>query len=233
MEIHTMNAVRRVVSKVREVGPMYTLQLFVEHHVPRWLFDIRVVYLCERCVADGGFGSSDPDIRQAAPTEVDELIAGHPVITTMREKLGPGAQLWLLPGGDGVDAFMWLDTDVLKPSHWIRFELAPDDIAGVFLWVSPDRRGQGLGPRMNRHVANEVAEAGFRRIVSTVDVLNRNSLRADEKVGYRRIGRLFAMRVLGIGLVVGRRMVRFGVWSGARPLSLTVGAVERSVQRAA
>jgi RimJ/RimL family protein N-acetyltransferase len=223
----------RFTSKVREVGLPYTLQLLVERFVPRILLDARVVYLCELDLSDALTANRpDPEIHLAEAEEFDHLVAHHEVVSTLQEKLGPGVLLWLLGRSSEIEAFMWLNSKAIQPSHWIRFELAPNEIAGIFLWVSPDRRGAGLGPRMNRHVSHESARSGFTRIVSTVDALNRNSLRADEKVGYRRIGKVFIIRILGFGGVFCRGVVRLGWWTTRRPLALPVAEIERSLRGA-
>jgi GNAT superfamily N-acetyltransferase len=228
-----MRVWRRLVSKIRESGPLYTLQLLAERVVPKSLLDIRVVILCELDLGDAlNATQSDPDIHLAKPDEFDRLVRHHGVLSGMRTKLGPATQLWVLEEGDEIGAFMWLNPHVLQPSDWLRIELSEDSIAGVFLWVSPERRGTGLGPLMNRHVSHECARAGHVRIVSTVDSLNRNSLRADEKVGYRRIGKILVLRIFGFGGIFCNGMSRLGWWTSKHPLVVPVEEVERSLCRA-
>lgn len=225
-----MNLWQRFISKVREVGPAYTLQLAAERVVPSWLLDIRVVHLCELDLSDGlRTNRPDPEIRLAEQEELDRLTRHHEVLGSMQDKLGPGVGLWILELHDEITAFMWLDSQVIRPSSWVRLELAPDEIAGIFLWVSPERRGAGLGPRMNRHISHECAGAGYARIVSTVDAWNRNSLRADEKVGYRRIGKIRILRILGFGGIFCRGLVRLGWWTKRRPLVVEIDTIERSL----
>lgn len=225
-----MKAWRRFVSKVREVGPLYALELTAERLVPRILFDFRAVYLCQLALpGDLTTAPGDPQVHLAEPDEFERLMRHHDVLRGIREKLGPGVKLWVLGEGDKVDAFMWLNSQVIQPSDWVRLELSEQEISGIYVWVSPERRGTGFGPRVNRHVSHECARAGYVRIVSTVDLLNRNSLRADEKVGYERIGRVFVWRVLGFGGIFCRGMARFGWWTGKHPLSLPVAEIERSL----
>jgi GNAT superfamily N-acetyltransferase len=227
-----MKAWHRLTSKAREAGLPYTLQLLAERLVPKLLLDIRVVYLSELDL--GGALSTthkDQEIHLAESDEFEHLVQHHDVLGGMRQKLGSGVQLWVLDADDEVDAFMWLNPDVIQPSHWVRLELAQDEIAGVFLWVAPERRGTGLGPRMNRHISHECARAGYSRIVSTVDAWNRNSLRADEKVGYKRIGKILVLRVLGFGGLFFRRRSRLGWWTKDRPLTLPVREIEDALRR--
>ncbi len=228
-----MKAWRRFVSKVREVGLLYALELTAERLVPRILFDLRAVYLCQLALgSDLTTAPREPHIHLAEPDELERLMRHHDALRGMREKLGPGVKLWVL-GEDGhIDAFMWLDSHVIQPSNWVRLELSEHEIAGVYVWVSPERRGTGLGPRVNKHVSHECARAGYARIVSTVDLLNHNSLRADEKVGYERIGKVFVWRILGFGGVFCAGMARLGWWTGKHPLALPVEEIERSLRRA-
>ncbi len=227
-----MNAWRRFVSKVREAGLLYALELTAKRVVPRILFDLRAVYLCQLALGgDLTTAPLDPHIHLAEPEEFERLMRNHDVLRGMREKLGPGVKLWVLAEGDQIDAFMWLDSQVIQPSDWVRLDLSEHEIAGIYVWVSPERRGMGFGPRVNRHVSHECARAGYVRLVSTVDLLNRNSLRADEKVGYERIGKVFVWRILGFGGIFCRGKARFGWWTGKHPLSLPVAEVERSLRR--
>lgn len=227
-----MNAWNRFISKVREVGPAYTLQLAAERFVPKWLLDVRVVYLCALDLSDAHrTNRPDPEIRLTDQPEFNRLTRHHEALGNMQDKLGPGVRLWVLERSGEIEAFMWLDSQVIQPSHWVRLALAPDEIAGIFLWVSPERRGEGLGPRMNRHISHECAGAGYTRIVSTVDTWNRNSLRADEKVGYRRIGKIRILRIFGFGGLFCRGLVRLGWWTRRRPLALEVDGIEHSLRR--
>lgn len=226
-----MKAWRRFVSKVREVGPLYAVELTAERLVPRILLDIRAIYLCQLALGgDLTTASRDPHIHLAEPEEFARLMRQDDVLRGMREKLGPGVKLWVWGEGDQIDAFMWLDSQVIQPSHWVRLELSEHEIAGIYVWVSPERRGSGFGPRVNRHVSGECARAGYVRVVSTVDLLNRNSLRADEKVGYERIGKVLVWRILGFGGIFCKGMARAGWWTRKHPLALPVADIERSLR---
>jgi GNAT superfamily N-acetyltransferase len=222
-----MRVFRRLSSKVRETGFLYTAQLLVERLVPRALLDIRSVYLCRLDLTP----FSDPDHHDPAidfaGSELGELLEDHPVLADMNGKASPGTRLWVLREGGEVAAFMWMDAATIQLSDWIHFTLSDSEIAGIFLWVSPARRGAGLGPRVNRHVSHECTKEGLTGVLSTVDTLNRNSLRADEKVGYVRIGRVRALRILGFALVRYGGMTRLGRWSARRPLTLAVSDLER------
>ena len=227
-----MKAWRRFVSKVREVGLLYALELTTQRLVPRILFDLRAVYLCQLALGSSlGAPPRERHIHLAEPEELERLMGHHDVLHGMGEKLGPGVKLWVWGEGDQIDAFMWLDSQVIRPSDWVRLELSEHEIAGVYVWVSPERRGAGLGPRVNRQVSHECAQAGYVRIISTVDLLNRNSLRADEKVGYERIGKVFAWRILGFGGIFCRGKARLGWWTSKHPLALPVDTIERSLRQ--
>lgn len=228
-----MNALRRFWAKIEEVGLWYALYLMVERAIPGFVLEVRSVYLSQLHLApflDPTY--HDPDIRLAGAAEFERLMHNHPVLAGMREKLGPGVRLWVLFDGADLSAFMWLDTSVIGLTEWVRFQLADDEIAGVFLWVSPERRGTGLGPRINRHISHQYAREGRTRVVSTVDSLNRNSLRADEKVGYERIGKLRAIRILGLCFTSWRGERRLGLWSRRHPITFRVEDVERALRRA-
>ncbi len=226
-----MIVLRKLVSKGRESGLLYTVQLLTDRLVPKILLDVRAVFLCELDLADASESfHPDSDIDRVEADELERLIESHEVLGRMRSEFSPGARVWVLREGDEIEAFMLLAPEVILQSNWFRIDLSKDDIAGVFLWVSPEHRGKGLGPRMNRHVSQECARLGYSRIVSTVDALNRNSLRADEKVGYQRIGKIRILRIFGFGGVFLRRMRRLGWWTSKHLLVLSVEDLERTLR---
>jgi len=221
---------RKIRRKTRESGPLYTTQLVIQHLIPKNLFNVQMFFLCELDLRKfARVRGNDPEIRSATEKDVDLLANLGPSPSFWCASFERGARVWVLEREGQVIAFMRLiasdySEDWLFP---ILFKGPPKDIWGTFLKVVPECRGQGIGPRMNRHVASECARLGYSRIMSCVDTLNRNALRADQKVGYRRIIHFIVIRFLGFTLVHSKGSLRLGRWSSRRRLELQVDLFDK------
>ena len=218
---HLRSVGQRVHRKVGESGWAYTTQLALQRVVPGWLFDVSAVWLCERPLDENVPAVVDDDFRLAAAAEVGELVAQG----ALREKLAPGVSdssviVWVLQRGSDVVGSFLMKEGSYRPFHFLHLELADDEVVGDEVFVVPEGRGQGLGPHMNRLVAHHYRQQGKRRVVSVVDVLNRNALRMDQKVGYRRLGLVVLVRLGGLTLVVDRGHPRLGRFTAKRPYVL-------------
>jgi hypothetical protein len=93
----------------------------------------------------------------------------------------------------------------------VGIPLAVTDIWAVDGVVVPDQRGQRLHSRLFLAALRELVEdAGVRRVLSSVDVVNASSLRSAERRGARMLDRIFMLRVGPWALVRSRRERRFG-----------------------
>jgi GNAT superfamily N-acetyltransferase len=207
---------RKVPQKYREVGLLYTAALIFRNLVP---FYVQTFYLCKLDLRDSRHTrEGDPEIRAGIiPEDNDSLIALGAPPKFLPVSFESGTQFWILERGGQMVAYMWLEPIDLDWWGWLRVKISPNDICGAIVWVAPEHRGQGFGPRLNRHAASECARAGYSRIISTVDSLNRNSLRADRKVGYNRICHFVFLRFMGFTLVHSGSTLRLGRWSSSRP----------------
>ena len=218
-----LELLRKVPRKLREVGPLYTAASIFRRLLP---CDVASFYICELDLNDPRhIRDSDPEIRPGLiPEDLDSFNALGAAASDLPARIEPSTRLWVLEPEDRPIAYMWLepidfDVDVFG---WMRIKILAKDIRGVMLWVAPEYRGQGIGPRLDKHAATECARAGYSRIVSIVDTLNRNSLRADRKVGYKPICHVLGLRFAGFALVYFQRTLRLGRWSSSRPLDLPV-----------
>lgn len=213
----------KVPGKIREVGLLYTAATIFRRLSP---FDTLSFFLCELDLHDSRHNlDNDPEIRPGVfPDDTDSFLALGAPASRLPAKPEPDTQFWVLEQEGKPIAYMWLepgdfDLDVFG---WLRIKTLPNDIRGIKLWVAPGHRRRGIGPRMNRHCAAACAHAGYSRIVSIVDGLNRNSLRADRKVGYKIICHVRGLRFAGVAVIQFGRCLRFGRRSSSRPLEMSV-----------
>ncbi len=169
--------------------------------------------------------SGDPEIRHGRfPDDIDTL-----------EKMGvPPSFLPVAPTsetlflilefGGAPAAFMWLERKGFRVGlhRYLRLRPPADAMCGVAVWVAPSHRGQGLGPRLNRQARLECLDRDSSRLVSTVDSVYRSSLRADEKVGYRRLRHVVAIRVFGYAMIYDLGRLKVGRWSEDDPFGLEI-----------
>jgi len=222
---------RKVQRKSRESGPLYTAQLALQHVIPSHLFDVRTFFLCELDLCNfAHVRERDPEIRAATHEDIDLLATVGPSPAELHAGFERGVRVWLLEREGQLIAFMWLSPNDCERQDWGLFKASPKDIWGIDMRVVPEYRGQGIGPRMNRHAASECARLGYSRIVSCVSSLNRNSLRADQKVGYKRICHFFVFRFLGCTLVYSRGFLRLGRWNSRRRLELQVELFDKELR---
>ncbi len=212
----------RVHRKLGESGWAYTAQLSLQRVIPGWLLDVSALWLCQRPLGEDVPEIVDVEFLLRSPAEVGDLVARG----VLREKLAPGASdpsviVWTLHRGlDFVGSFLMKEVSY-SPLHFLRLDLDEDEVVGDEMYVVPGCRGQGFGPHMNRLVAHHYRRAGKRRVISVVDVLNRNALRMDENVGYQRLTMIVIVRFFGLTLVVARGQTRLGRFTAKRPFVLS------------
>jgi len=133
--------------------------------------------------------------------------------------LRDGARCFLAKRDGQLIASTWLTTGTTyyEPHFKRQFDLAPEESYAWGAFCLPDRRGQGVMSRLMEHAMNEVA-SGYRKraFVMIVSPSNRLSLRASEKIGFRRIGYTGFVEVPGL---------RFHYLLGARAFPDTVRRV--------
>jgi GNAT superfamily N-acetyltransferase len=222
---------RKVLQRSRESGPLFAAQVSLQSVIPRHLFDVPMFFLCELDLRNfAHVRERDPEIRAATPEDIDlHATVGGPSPEELHAGFERGVRVWLLEREGQPIAVMGVSPNDYERQDWGLIKASPKDIWAFGLRVLPEYRGQGIGPRMNRHVASECARLGYSRIVSSVQSLNRNSLRADQKVGYKRICHFFVFRLLGCTLVYSRGFLRLGRWNSRRRLELQIELFDKGL----
>ena len=140
----------------------------------------------------------------------------------LRARFEGGARVAIVELGGQIAGWNWFEENSHDELDWLRFKLSPGDIWGFDALVVFSQRGKGLFARIRRFAATELSKAGYRRILSWHDVLNRSSLRARMKTGSRPLGRIYWLRFLTVTLVYDSRSIRIGRWTPTRRLELPV-----------
>lgn len=186
------------------------------------LFNIRSFFVCER-----EFKTEDVDttgiVRESSLASVWELHRQGAPLPYLPDRLGLADILIIHHGVDGPDGLFWLSPTAFTAYNGLHIDLAQGDIHGRFLWVAPRARGRGLGPLLNRAADRFCLDAGYQRVVSTVNTFNTSALRADRKIGYRPIARALMMRVSKFCYLDVGGIRKAGLFDSEAPLRLTVG----------
>ena len=222
-----MKSWRRAWRKIREVGPLYTAHLAANRFIPEALFQVRALMITERdprhrpSVLD-----HDPGFRWITLEDFNSIAALRRLPRPLWAELEAGNRALILERDDDVISYFLYPSDSHHQASWVRFEFLPTDIWTIYTWVAPEYRGQGIHAHVRNFAASELEQAGYTRELSTIDALNRNSLRAHTKLGGWFIGRIFFLRILGLTLVRVGRSVRIGWWGPNRPFVVDIKRFE-------
>jgi GNAT superfamily N-acetyltransferase len=218
---------------LKELGPAYTFQQVLGHFVPHSLFHA------------GGFVVVAWDLRQSPPRREPgagirparrkdcEALAQQlgPSSTELLRRFERGAHVWIVERDGRPVACNWVrSAKSWYKFDWLALEKEPTDMFALEIKVAHGYRRHGFAGLLRRHVASRCLRAGCTRMVGTIDTGNRNALLAADKVGYRRIGRVFVLRIVGLGLVRYAGTVHVGRWSAPRPLSIPLEIFDRPKQ---
>lgn len=146
---------------------------------------------------------SDWEIRRATAVElpdlVDDLYGGNPKTLEFYETFfHNGIEPWIARSDGKIAGVVWLYSgSYLLPwggyDAWLlQVEVEPTAkfVANVF--VDPARRGQGVFPLIVEHCFDAYPESEF---YSAIDEMNLSSIRSHEKVGFRRCGSVYFVRI--------------------------------------
>lgn len=143
------------------------------------------------------------EVRRARVAElsdlVDDLYRGDPKTLEFYETFFQnGVEPWIARSDDRIWGVVWLYSgSYLFPwegyDAWLlRIEVEPTAkfVANVF--VDPARRGRGVFPIIADHCFDAYPESEF---YSAIDELNVTSIRSHEKIGFRRCGAVYFVRI--------------------------------------
>jgi hypothetical protein len=116
------------------------------------------------------------------------------------ERLQAGDRLILGETGRQVAFYGWIMSGRIDLGVRKLFPVGPDTVASYRLFTVESQRGNKLCSAYYAFLEQELRKQGVRRIVSWVDAHNRSSLRVHDGVGFRRIGAIWHLRVLGHSL---------------------------------
>ena len=212
--------------KARGMGLPYAAQRLLMR--PHSLFFINTFIIFELNLRNWMHDqNSEPYIRWATPEDLDLLTTRGHDPSLLRHRFERGARACIMERAGQLIGHAWLDPNDYTKDGCLLFMSSPEDVWSIDGWVAPEYRGQHLYNRIKGAAASECARRGYSRMLSCVDILNRNSIRTQHSMGSKSIGRVFIVRFLGFTLIGYRRSIRLGRWSNRRPLQLSLHSFDR------
>ena len=154
--------------------------------------------------------------------EIDEAAS-----QVVRNQLGDGFHVALIEKAGRIIAFRVMTTQSRKQGIF-EFDLPKDAVFHVFIWVSPEWRGQDLVNVLHRFTSKKWRRHGYQRRFSTIDTLKR-------LVAVRRVNRghilhhIFYIRVLGYTAIRTDRSWHFGRWSDSNSFRIDLTQSAQSI----
>ncbi len=215
------NKIRSFRSNVRGIGLLYALQGSLSRRVPQRLFSVNSSYVFEGQPDDWADSDKmDPDMRWATPDDLPLLDATGLDLQIFRDRFARGAFTAIFVRDGKVISYYCLEDGSHNLHDWLRYRLSPREIWVVDVWVAPEHRGQRIHGRIYALTNRTLVQGHYDRELSTVNALNRNSMRATLRAGHRIIGRIFYVRILGLTFVRAGRITRLGFWGPKALLDL-------------
>jgi len=196
-------------------GFLITTVAVIYRHIPESLFHAKgFIIVTGEPHAFSADQNSNHRVRPATLNDLDLLSnCGYPQ-SVLRRWFKGGAHAWLIEHEGQLLACYWLDgNDRYYLYDWLAIKSAPTDAWVLWWWVAPEHRRRDLAYQVRSPGVSEFARAGYLRILGAIDTLNRNAIRACQKMGWKTIGRLFILRILGITVVRYGWSVRVGRWN--------------------
>lgn len=213
----------RIGLRLREVGIVYTLYLAMQRLSSRRFFQCQRMFIIALPIGtDPPDTQPHPHIREAARDETPRIAAIGGPVQDVQDHFERGDRCWVYEGDGKLLACDWIRQSAQDRIGWIILGKKPDDIWSAGILVGRRERGRGIAGELRAHVIRECARDGVQRMLGFIDTPNRNSVRALARVGYRPLGILFYLRILGVAVVRCGGRWRFGTWRQSSPLRLSM-----------
>lgn len=210
-------------NRYREIGPLYALQRIWSRLVPRWLLGAEDALIFRLDLSPLQDREKDfEEVRWATEQDSEALAAFGSNPEELYDRLQRHARAGIIERQGRVVAWNWCESGGHDQYDWLRFILGEEDIWSFDGWVAPEFRGKGLFPKVKGFMAAEYAQAGYTRMFSWIDTLNHNQQRANAQIGGRPVGRIMAVRILGLSVVRLGTSTRIGFWNVRKRLQIDV-----------
>jgi len=116
-----------------------------------------------------------------------------------RSRLAEGQICFVAKHKGRIVAATWIETGFAHSTGSLGrgFPLRADEAYGHSSFTVPEHRGNRIMPELNAFALKWLAHLGFHRLVILVDRRNEAALNADRRAGFRRVGSVGYLEMLG------------------------------------
>lgn len=189
----------RLFAVLAETGPAGVAVRVVQRVVPRRVLHVEWFLIVETLpgVDPAPLGGSLPTLRWAGPADVAAVGALARGARVVSERLARGDRCAIVDEAGRVSACVFVRSGAYDETG-VRFPLAADERWFYDAWVAPAERGRRLHSLLTQAVVDALARDGVRRVLSTVDHLNRASVRSLRHRRSRAVGDALVLQTAGI-----------------------------------
>jgi len=188
--------------------------------LPKCLLRAEKLYLYQLTMEKSPLESTARHVVPGGAAEVQEIVEsfdnGNPTMAELyRTFLERGAEPWCLQENGRILGVVWFFRKRYRipwegyDAYVFGINLEPTKAFVANVFVAPNSRGRGLFAEIVRAFLDSNPET---TLFSSVSASNPISLRAHEKIGFRRIGTLHLLRIMNIAFG------RFSLWKSASRL---------------
>ena len=208
---------------LRTVGLARTLQRSLQTLVPAWVFDANKLAICETDLSEwlGAAPAPEWNYRWATRTDTELLTSQGGSADEVERFFDHGGQGTILEISGKLIANNWVIPDQWTCFDWIRFELGPTELYGASSFVAAEYRGRRARHQTRSFAYGCIAGQGYERVYTTIEALNRSSLRASAHKPRRHLGYLSYVRLFGLIVFRLGGTWRAGFWNNRHPFTLT------------
>lgn len=190
------------------------------------LLRIESFLLCERIL--NPLETAGPSLRVGASSaDIAHLVQAGGEAELLPRLTETGDITLVYDEGDGAKGLMWLSPRGFATYNydWLVAVMAKSDVNTRYLWVAPSHRARGVGRLLNLAADGPCVRAGYSRIVSLVNTLNRPAIGSDAKIGYRILAQITCWRLLSLCRVKTNVGTSFHKATRCKPLVISFDAL--------
>ena len=222
-----MNWLAKARRKLSEVGLLYALQQAKWTFLPDWLIELNVWNVNTIDIRGHAMLTRhDAALRWATNRDIVELVACGVNPEALAYAFGKNLKIAVYEVEGRIVGYGQHAVGTSNQSDWLRFRFAPRDFIAAEIWVAPEFRGQGIGPKIMSFAWSHYAQTGHHRAVNIINVLNCNSTRAVAKTGIVSSERFWYFRLLGFSYMRYGAVTAFGRWTRRNRFDVMLGQRE-------
>lgn len=186
-------------------GLAYAIHRAVQQVVPAKIFAVEHMVITAKRIATSPRSGAEPPRPRVngscywitRPEDSHALIRAGYARSNLADRFQDGAFTAVLEIEGEAAAGSWYSPGSHSDDYWIDYRTQDRDVWVWDVWVSPEQRGGGLAGTLFEFAENGLSEQGYRRVLNSISSLNRSSVRAFSKAGYRTIMHIGFVRLVG------------------------------------